>query len=534
MWVSSYRSTRAGAAAPPPPSGYDLPTVIAAVRAADSEFTDTSDPFAPAGLALPIAPSGLTPVAVASLAALDAELASPNNKQITLASGVYNRASGPGFAIAGNATNWRVVLDGVTINTVGNNPAFTIHWSSTRGEVTGGAGGAVFSAVPWPQGRDIRLYNLYGPGDNLAANPDANSTGLGVCGHRVLWERCSFSGWNGLFFTGAIQGVDMDASISGTTLTVNTVYQGVLRVGATVVANGGGAISKGTKILSQLSGSAGGAGTYQLSISQTRASARASTYERSTNLIAANSELICLTNGSGGIENPVRFNGVNMGLIVDCRLVCDGKYTGRVHPDFGYVFGNGKVGFVRTQAEKYGINCAQLGGVTPGTELIVMDGVKVYRDVESTWSFDRLMGINATAVSGDGVTVTYDCEGDNGHGLVDGERVTTQGWTPSAFNQTNVMVNVVSPTRFQYMAIGAMGSASGGFAISQKDGIVLMRQRNCEVFSAPAIGTNGAALLPGGSGSPPSDWPTANNSTNAAAAGNFVRTQVAPPAWSRQ
>ena len=532
-YVSSSRFFRSGI--PPVVAGYNLSNVIAAVRSADSEWTDTSDAYAPAGLVLPTAPSGLTPVGVSSLAALDTELASASGKQITLAPGVYSRGSGVGFAVPGGASNCRIILDGCTINVSGNAAAFTVHWRASQIEITGGSAGATFNAVPWPQGRDIKLYNLSCTGDNSASNPDRNGTGLGVNGHRVCIERCYLYGWNGLFFTGAIQGADYDASCSGTTMTVNTVYEGTLRVGSTVQANGGTAFVKGTKIVSQLTGTAGGTGTYQVSVSQTRAAARASTFERSTNLIAANSQLICMTNGSGGIENPVRFNGVNMGLIVDCRLVCDGKFTARIHPDFGYVFGNGKVGLVRNQAEQYGFNFAQLGGVTPGTDFILCDGNTIYRVADGTYSADALMGINSTGVSGNGTTVTYDCAGDNGHGLSNGDLVSTQGMSPAAFNQTNVAVTVITSTQFTYPAAGASGTPTGvPFCISQKPGVTTFRQRNNTRYSAPTIGTAGVGLQPGGSGSPSASWPTANSAGNAAAAGNYTQTQVSAPAWSFQ
>ncbi len=55
------------------------------------------------------------------------------------------------------------------------------------------------------------------------------------------------------------------SSVSGTVLTVTSVSSGTLKVGATVSGTG---IAAGTTIVSQTNGTAGGAGTYQLSASQ--------------------------------------------------------------------------------------------------------------------------------------------------------------------------------------------------------------------------------------------------------------------------
>ena len=63
-------------------------------------------------------------------------------------------------------------------------------------------------------------------------------------------------------------GADFQGSIAGTTLTVASLASGALAVGQTVIDDDGDIIAA-TKILSQLSGPAGGIGTYQISASQT-------------------------------------------------------------------------------------------------------------------------------------------------------------------------------------------------------------------------------------------------------------------------
>ncbi|PVX61244.1 phage cement protein [Paraburkholderia unamae] len=77
------------------------------------------------------------------------------------------------------------------------------------------------------------------------------------------------SNWTGASVTGSIAQDVVTGSISGTTLTVTAVTTGQLNVGETISGTG---VTSGTQILSQLTGTAGGVGTYQLSAAQTVAS----------------------------------------------------------------------------------------------------------------------------------------------------------------------------------------------------------------------------------------------------------------------
>lgn len=611
--------------------GYNLAAVVAAVRAADSEWTDTTDPFAPSGLVLPTATSGLTTVNVSTLSGLRSELASPNNKLINWTGGnVTESSSGTQlFSVPSGATNCLIDFQGATLNITGNCHSFSTHWNSSRIRIQN----LITNAIPEVQGRDVYLYNVRGTGDNSASNPDTNSSGLGVCGHRVVFERCKFYGWNGIFFTGAIQGANFVASISGTTMTVTTMYSGTIRVGQSIVTNQGAGIAsvsgngttitvttngahpfttgkklriQGIQLVTPVNGDAnaygyfrtdpanyptitvtgpttftypgtataacsastgfcnepilkatkvtafgtgsGGTGTYTVSRSQSYDELQCNAFERSTNLIVANSDLECLTNGSGGIENPFRVNGGHMVLAVDTRLSCNGKYTARIHPDFGYGYASGKVGLVRCQQEGQGSNFATLGGVTPGNEFVLCDNNRMYGPNDYTYSADALMGINAAnydfandpataaplaAVTGDGSTITYRAYGDNGHGLTTGDTVTTQGMN-TGFNQTNVTVTVLNDWVFTYPGTGSGNATGVPFAISTKAGNADFRQRGNLRYSAPTIGTNNTGLVPGGSGSPNASWTTANNATNAAANGNLTLTTITAPAWAHQ
>ena len=70
------------------------------------------------------------------------------------------------------------------------------------------------------------------------------------------------SNWTSATATGAIAADVVTGSIEGTTLTVTAVTSGQLNVGETITGTG---IAAGTTILSQLSGTPGGDGTYQVS-----------------------------------------------------------------------------------------------------------------------------------------------------------------------------------------------------------------------------------------------------------------------------
>ena len=74
-----------------------------------------------------------------------------------------------------------------------------------------------------------------------------------------LWNSLSFVGVGNDGYSASFTG-----SCTGTTLTVSAITYGTLEVGQSFTT-----ATTGTKIVSQLSGTAGGVGTYQLSISQT-------------------------------------------------------------------------------------------------------------------------------------------------------------------------------------------------------------------------------------------------------------------------
>ena len=87
---------------------------------------------------------------------------------------------------------------------------------------------------------------------------------------------------------------------AGTVLTVTAVTSGVIYLGMTLT---GGAISAGTKVVSQTSGAAGGVGVYVVSISQERTSL--------TITGTIQSELVVTTAGIYNLQFRVQYQNVN-------------------------------------------------------------------------------------------------------------------------------------------------------------------------------------------------------------------------------
>jgi len=100
-------------------------------------------------------------------------------------------------------------------------------------------------------------------------------------------------------FTGTID--DGTPPGAGTVLTVSAVTSGVIYLGMTLT---GGAISAGTKVVSQTSGAAGGVGVYVVSISQERTSL--------TITGTIQSELVVTTTGIYNLQFRVQYQNVNV------------------------------------------------------------------------------------------------------------------------------------------------------------------------------------------------------------------------------
>lgn len=124
-----------------------------------------------------------------------------------------------------------------------------------------------------PVGFEVTLYN---GGDFWVANDGTNEALIGMKAYASVVDGKITFGATGsppaaASVTGSIAAgtASVTGSIAGNVMNVTAVGSGTLIPGETI---SGGAIVTGTQIVSQLSGTAGGIGTYQVSIPQTQAS----------------------------------------------------------------------------------------------------------------------------------------------------------------------------------------------------------------------------------------------------------------------
>ncbi len=141
-------------------------------------------------------------------------------------------------------------------------PGFEYYILANLFAAGGGGGGAKLGA---------QFYKTNGPGSwstvgglvpvlaNSTIEKDVKSAIITVPSNAnrmmLVFEKASVAGWSA------------EGSCSGTTLTITSMNTGVIEVGD-VISNGGWTAS--TSIVSQLTGTTGGAGTYQVNNSQTR------------------------------------------------------------------------------------------------------------------------------------------------------------------------------------------------------------------------------------------------------------------------
>lgn len=527
---------RAGSSPPASAAAYSVAARIAAIRASaayGATFSGTSDPLAPSGAQLPTAPSTTTTANVSTLADLRAAIAS--GAHVTLAPGTYTETGRTLFDVAAGVVDCKITLTGCTLNITGNYHSFTTSGFCQRIEIVGGT----FNAIPEMQGIDVRWTAAAAVADGLIANTNANGTGTGVCGHRILWDNVSAEGYNGLFYVGAYLACNFTGSISGTTLTVTAVSNGALRPSASLYTFSGAAFASRTKIVQQLTGTTGSTGTYEVSISQTRASGGAVTYERPTNCWAMNCNLRAITAVDNSLtENAVRFQGFNLCGVVDSRIWASEKYTARFHPEYSYGFNSGDGLLLNCQLERNGVQATSSGGFYPWVEGVWIDNVKGYAAsggtvVGMSVAIPRYAVINVVSVSGDGSTMTYNVASAEGHGLTTGALVTTTAISIAGYNVTNQAVTVVDADTFTIAGTGT-GSPTGqgsyvGFVRTSEPGVEFAYMSNVELYTAPAYSTAGTGILP--DTSPPATWTTCDTTAHSLANGNAYRTYVSTPAW---
>jgi hypothetical protein len=468
--------------------GYSVATRITEIRAhADfgSYFTDTSNSYAPNGLEAPTAPNGtgacgggLTPVTVTSLSSLRTEAAG-TCKRITLSTsggspaGTYTE-SGGSHAIVISGQDIELVLTGTTINQTVSG-AFGMHTPLTARRVKSIDG--TINSTLYLEGRDVHLYNPVFVGNRayaVAADKESNMATLG--GHRILIEHANVDLMRG-FYSDVSREAVFSGSISGTTLTVTEVSDGALAVGHRLYPISSGMISAGTRITAQLTGSAGGVGTYSVQNSQTASEGTIWAIVNPTNLVLANSIVTMYTlTGAAGTqsENAVRFNGCSKCVVMDSRLAAQtdahSKFTLRSHANYATLDPSDAIGFFNIQSENNGMYANDEDfrpiAVNPSTHQIIVRDWKLYRP--------------SSVTSG---------------GRID---IPRQDSSTSTLNS------------FFYM------KCSTGYTAPPGGG----------------EGTAGTAFKPTGAGSPHASWTTVVDDTAALANGNSFGSYTSPPVWS--
>jgi hypothetical protein len=186
------------------------------------------------------------------------------NPRSTVDAGAGSLIAGPNGLTVGLFA-WINPSDGVTVNNYGAGAPDGFVHRDQQAIITQYLAETSLTLYP---GAPATLFNA---GGFWAANSGAATTARGQTAYaNNSTGQVQFgTNWTGASVTGSIAANVVTGSIAGTTLTVTAVTTGVLTTGQTI---SGTNVTTGTQILSQLSGTAGGVGTYQVSVSQTTAS----------------------------------------------------------------------------------------------------------------------------------------------------------------------------------------------------------------------------------------------------------------------
>ncbi len=142
------------------------------------------------------------------------------------------------------------------------------------------------------------------------------------------------------------------AAISGTTMTVSALASGTYMPGQTLTGSG---VTAGTTIVSQLTGTVGGAGTYQVSASQTVAS---------TTIAGAGANQRVF---GGILVNPKEYalNGTTAGTLA-ASLVLPDNYQGDLMLTGAIVVSSSNGGNIGDQLQ-FNVNTGAISTVAPGS-----------------------------------------------------------------------------------------------------------------------------------------------------------------------
>lgn len=544
----------------PPPyvaPGYNLAAVIAAVRADPiygSVWSDTSDPMAPAGLALPTAPQGtLTTVNVSSLADLNTNIA--NGRHIILAPGSYTQTPASPVLNIGNIQDLRITLTGCTIavNKSIASASISTNWRARRIEILDGT----FDGGYRIGGKHIKIK---GTAFVVPTTESSSTNEALVEGSNICWERTThqMDGGGPLWCSSSVQAL-VSGTISGGVFTCTYVEGDPIAAGMCLEFQSGGAFpGQGIIVTGQLTGAAGSTGTYSVNrtAASTTASANFFTTVPATNVIFANSNGLETRGTNGNHENLARVFSGQFILAVDSRMASVTDGTAATAKAAFRMMAHGPSGSsvktimaLRTQMEGAGVWVSSGAIGAPLVEKLYIDACRIYRttgagaggvnggaalDVNYNASWFQQIG-NGASMSSDGTTITVGTENQSAPNTLQTGDVIDIVTGESNFAITGATITKTGEFTFTFAKTSTAGTATGGFTINSTAyrGVEFFYMKNTEVFSAPDIGTNGVGWTSGSAIG--STWTTVYpDAATAATNGNYYRTWVTPPAWSFQ
>ena len=233
--------------------GTEIDTELTAIASAISSKADSNSPALTGTPTTPTASAGTNTTQIASTAFIKAAL------DALLPTGVICMWSG---AITAIPTGWSL-CDGSN-STPDLRGKFVIGAGATSASVTAKAGASVTGSI---SGTTLTVSAVASGGIISVGDIVSHSSILETATITGLGTGSGGTGTYTLTYTGST--ASFTGSISGTTLTVTAVASGSLIVGQVLTGN---SATAGTTITSQITGTAGGIGTYVVSISQTRSS----------------------------------------------------------------------------------------------------------------------------------------------------------------------------------------------------------------------------------------------------------------------